>query len=343
MPFSPGQFYHNPDRAVAKGDVAALMSQAGYGIHPHDKPPFPAHTPSPSLPDSPIWLLDNRRTHRYQSTDVPNDTAYCRRTTPVGCYYDSTEIKRFVASQRIMEMPGIGNSRICGMALTTDYLFRILYSTEKVFLLKNTGEENIISNLRHLFTGYLPPNKHAILLVGDRQCKTALRLLENSNRKYLTPQQAGRVQNNQLLNTWNAGSPLFYLTLSRSSLSMLRIMQYPGWEAVIRRMAAQMVFRNVEPLRGDGRYHFRGDGVLCFIGIDLNLSQLSHMLLENDTRDAVVLVCLEWQVPFFQEVLKQFDPYCRLHVEVKTLPDSFLLRVENELAARWEVDLMGNG
>lgn len=349
MPFSPNQFYQSADRAVARGDVAALMSQACYSIHPHDKPAFPAHTPfdqpgcrSPTSPDDRTMLLSNQQEHCYASADVPDDTIYRLRTTPVNCYYDVLEIKRFVADQHVHGMAGVKNSRICGIAFTPDYLFRTLYSMDKSLQLKNTGERNVADSIENLFTGYLPPYRHGVLLVGDRRFRTALRLLENSLAIDKTLSSKQKKEKAQLLNTWNAGRPVFYLALNAQSLTMLRMMQYPGWESGIRELAAKLAFREARLLRGDGIYHYRGDGKLCYIGVDLNLTSFSQLLLDRN-EDAMTLLCLDWQKSFYEEAFKLFDPYMRLDVELRPLPDSFLSQAEEALERGWEVKRLGSG
>lgn len=51
------QLTRNPDdRAVLRGDAAAMLSLAGYAVHPDDKPVFPAYTPPlPAAPGREAW------------------------------------------------------------------------------------------------------------------------------------------------------------------------------------------------------------------------------------------------------------------------------------------------
>ena len=110
------QLTRNPDdRAVLRGDTAAMLSLAGYAVHPDGKPGFPACTPPlPAAPGREAWrgLYQNYSDIRYP--DEPDEAVYTRHLTAVNCYYDACSVKELLYD-RGKDGAGVRYSRACGV------------------------------------------------------------------------------------------------------------------------------------------------------------------------------------------------------------------------------------
>ncbi|MCI9669885.1 MAG: hypothetical protein HFG19_09465, partial [Oscillospiraceae bacterium] len=164
------QLTRNPDdRAVLRGDAAAMLSLAGYAVHPDDKPAFPAYTPPlPVVPGREAWrgLYQNHSDICYP--DESNEAVYTRCRTPMNCYYDACSVKELLYD-RGKDGAGVRYSRACGVLMTPSCLFRVYHSRDVAMKFHITGERRLQNLLLtgEVFCGYLPERNHAALLLGN--------------------------------------------------------------------------------------------------------------------------------------------------------------------------------
>jgi hypothetical protein len=266
------QLARHPERSVQRGDAAAFLSLGGFSIHPDDKPAFPAYTPP--LPDGPGRrnLYRNTQTHRYPGQ--PDGTIYRRRLTAVNCYYDALFLKELA-----VDRTGVSYSRACGALLTPSCLLRVYHSRDVAMKFHSTGEHNFQCLLLSpkIFTGYLPEEQNAALIFGA-DFTAAQHILEynlagHSSRMPLSAKKKG----------------------GRG---------YPSWQGFLVREISRGLFPQLEP----SRWCFEEGGYTVYILAALNLAQidLAIQMVQGNSGRKVRIVCLDWQVPLFRQLLEPF-------------------------------------
>ena len=304
------QLARHPERSVQRGDAAAFLSLGGFSIHPDDKPAFPAYTPP--LPDGPGRrnLYRNVGSHHYPGQ--PDRNVYRRRATAVNCYYDSTAIKELA-----VDSTGVGYSRACGALLTPSYLLRIYHSRDVAMKFHSTGEQNFQCLLLSpkIFTGYLPEEQNAALILGT-DFTAAQHILEHhlagySSRMPLSAKKKGgkgytavKGLAGELVTPTNLGKPAFYLPLCKDSLPLLRLMAYPFWQGFL----VREICRGLFPQLDLSHWCIEQDGYTVYILATLNLAQidLAMRMVQGNSGKKVRIVCLDWQVPLFRQLLEPF-------------------------------------
>ena len=265
------QLARHPERSVQRGDTAAFLSFGGFSVHSDDKPAFPAYTPDPSGED---WrdLYRNTQTHRYPGQ--PDGTIYRRRLTAVNCYYDALFLKELA-----VDRTGVSYSRACGALLTPSCLLRVYHSRDVAMKFHSTGEQNFQCLLLSpkIFTGYLPEEQNAALIFGA-DFTAAQHILEynlagHSSRMPLSAKKKG----------------------GRG---------YPSWQGFLVREISRGLFPQLEP----SRWCFEEGGYTVYILAALNLAQidLAMRMVQGNSGKKVRIVCLDWQVPLFRQLLEPF-------------------------------------
>jgi len=311
------QLSRHPERAVLRGDAAAMLSVAGFSVHMDDKPALPANMPP--LPERPAlrdWknLIQNVRLFSYPGE--VDEQVYERRLSPFGCYYDATEIKE-LAGNSGWDTAGIGYSRACGILVTPSYLLRVYHSRDVAMKIQVTGERNfhnlLLSDL--ILSGYLPQENDAALVFGKDFTAAEHILgnhLERSNAQTPVYVKRGKKKGyhaihgtkGEMLAPANLGNPTFYLPLYKESLGLLRLMHYPLWQNMLIREICREVFQ----LNNQERWCFETDGCTVYILVSLNLSQIA-LAMRNIRMSAdkkIRIICLDWQEPFFSQMLEPF-------------------------------------
>lgn len=307
------QLARHPERAVQRGDAAALFSFGGFSVHMDDKPAFPAYTP-PFLDESNGEnrqnLCQNTEPHNYPNQ--PDRGAYQRRLTAVNCYYDATAVKELA-----VDSAGVSYSRACGVLLTPSYLLRVYHSRDVAMKFHSTGEHNFQCLLLSpkIFTGYLPEEQNAALVLGT-DFTAAQHILEHhlaghSSRMPLSAKKKGgkgyttvKGLAGELVTPTNLGKPAFYLPLCKDSLPLLRLMAYPFWQGFLVREICQGLLPDLE----QAHWCFEKDGYTVYILAALNLAQidLAMRMVQGHSGRKVRIVCLDWQEPLFRPLLEPF-------------------------------------
>ena len=307
------QLARHPERAVQRGDAAALFSFGGFSVHMDDKPAFPAYTP-PFLDESNGEnrqnLCQNTEPHNYPNQ--PDRGAYQRRLTAVNCYYDALFLKELA-----VDSTGVSYSRACGALLTPSYLLRVYHSRDVAMKFHSTGEENFLTLLLsgRAFSGYFPEEQNAVLILGN-DFTAALHVLQHrlagySARmpmtvkcQYKNKYAPIRGAVGEMLTPTNLGKPAFYLPLCKDSLPLLRLMAYPSWQGSLVREISRGLFPQLEP----SRWCFEADGHTVYILAALNLAQidLAMRMVQGNSGKRVRIVCLDWQEPLFRPLLESF-------------------------------------
>lgn len=329
----------HPERDVLRGDVAAILSLAGFSIHPDDKPALPAATPPlPSAPTPRDWaaLINNRSQLTYSCE--ADQHQYYRRDTAIGCYYDAVALKE--------KMPegseGITYSRACGALMTPTHLLIAYHSRDVAMQLRMTGERNFQSFLltRHVFTGYRPG--YAALVFGNDFTAAARVIgfhLEGIGSRSASYVKAKRKRSGyeamrgggELLRPGNLGNPTFYLPLWLESLSLLKMMHYPFWQEWIVNQVAREVFR----LEHTVRWCFEQDGYVVYILAALNLTQLDTAFrsIRDQPGGKFRILCFHWQEPLFRELL---EPYLSgREIWLTRLPEDYISLLLHDLSTYW--------
>lgn len=212
------------DRSRLRGDVAAIMSLAGFAVHPDDKPTLPVITPPPpDLQYASLRLLYKNKEPQQYGRIISNQAIYEKHLTAANCYYDSVQIKymRHTATDK-----GFNYSRACGVLFTPTSLYRIYHSRDVAMRFYKTGEENFSFLLQAAFTGYVPADNRGILVFGQ-DFLSAISILDNYLREKSIPPSKNVKNEGDVLNTTNLGNPLFYLPLCSEATDILRLMQFP--------------------------------------------------------------------------------------------------------------------
>jgi len=319
----------HPDRSRLRGDVAAMMSMAGFAVHPDDKPALPAFTPQP--PDLQYrnlrLLYQNYEPHKY-GHDISNRAVYSKLLTPINSYYDSVQLKylRETAADK-----DINYSRACGMLMTPSNLFRVYHSRDVAMRFRKTGEENFSALLASSLTGYIPDNKSAILVFGLEWLAASSMLdIYLSDKIIVSPKNEDIP--GQILGTTNLGNPLFYIPLRRESLELLRLMRFPDWRKSLMYFAS-MSHANVNQTG----WSYPHEGRRVFIIADLNLTNIAIVLrgMMKKPREPVTLLCLPWQQEFICNLVQEYGGY-EANVQFVLLHDSFMDDfINNHLLPHW--------
>jgi hypothetical protein len=319
----------HPDRSRLRGDVAAVMSLAGFGVHPDDKPGLPAFTPpppdfrTPSLRD--MYL--SKRPIEYGQI-IPNQAMYTEHLTPVNCYYDAVIVKdlRTASIEK-----NVNYSRACGVLFTPSCLFRAYHSRDVAMRFHRTGEENFTALLRSAFTGYIPADNSGVIVFGQ-DWTSANSTLDNYLRgKTGSPSKRGEATGD-MLGTTNLGNPLFYLPLRSEALELLALMRFPDWR---RSLMYWISIAHTEQEQNNWNYQYGGRRV--FIVADLNLTNLAIVLrgMMNNPRAPVTLICLPWQQDFIMGLAKEYGGD-KANAEVVLLHECFMANlISKRLEPHW--------
>lgn len=346
------QLTKHPDRAMPCGDAAAMLSFAGYAIHPDDKPTLPAHTPAlPQHPDHQHRksLCHNLTTHSYP--DGEDERMYGRRLTAIGSYYDSAHLKRLLDAKGDKDADDIRYSRACGVLMTPDHLLRIFHSRDVAMKLKITGEKKFFKLLESdlVYSGYRPSAKEGVLVFGQG-FSTARLVIEhnlNGDTKDLPyyVKKSGKARNRkkpkyellegtgkggELLQPANIGNPTFFLPLDSGGLELLPLFQFPDWADVLHRSINKLAFH----LDDEPKWCHEMDGRKIYLLASLNLTWIDHVmrLIKNEPEQAFTIACLHWQTPLFIDLLQ---PFKTQDIVVKVMESSFMEEVKNKLYDIW--------
>lgn len=338
------QLSRHPGRAVLRGDVAAMLSFAGYAIHPDDKPPLPAHTPPLSeIFDRDDWqaLFQNMRQLSYAGE--ADRRVYIRRLTAVGCYYDATALKGLIPRSEDKDNEGVNYSRACGVLMTPTYFYRIYNSRDVAMKFHPMGERNfrqlLFSDL--VFSGYLPEERGGVLIFGNG-FTAAEHIIRHNLFGYSSSLPAGvrrrggkgyearKGTAGEMLTPTNLGNPAFYLPLRVESLELLRIMRFPFWqETFLREMN-----RDLFGLPRQAKWCFRHEGGMVYVLAALNLPQIdmAFRAIRDSPEERVRIICLHWQEDFFLALLEPFAG--KRSIRLTRLPAEYitelLLQLEND-------------
>ena len=318
----------HPERSRLRGDVAVMMSMAGFAVHPDDKPSLPAKTPPP--PDLRYAglrsLLHNREPHQYGEI-IPNRAVYTKHLTPINCYYDSIQLKylRDTAADK-----GVNYSRACGTLITTSNLFRVYHSRDVAMRFYKTGEENFSALLNCAFTGYVPKDKNGILVFGQGWTAAISSLAIYLREKMIAPPKDDIP--GEILGTANLGNPLFYLPVRSEALELLRLMAFPDWRKSLMYFAS-MAHASITQTG----WSYRHEGRRVCIVADLNLTNLAIVLrgMMKTPREPVTLLCLPWQQQFILGLVRDYAGG-KANTEIVLLHDSFMDSfINNYLKTHW--------
>ena len=281
----------HPDRSRLRGDLAAMMSMAGFAVHPDDKPALPTFTPKP--PDCQYAglreLYQNYVPQQYGQI-IPYQAAYTKHLTPVNCYYDSIQLKYLRGA---LADKGVNYSRACGVLMTPTSLFRVYHSRDVAMRFHKTGEENFSALLGAAFTGYMPDDKNGILVFGQGWLAAASILDIYLCDKSIWPPKEDIPR--EILGTTNLGNPLFYLPLRSEALELLRLIHFPDWRKSLMYFASTS-YANLNQTGWTFQHEERR---VCIVA-DLNLTNLAIILrsMMKNPREPVTLICLPWQKDF---------------------------------------------
>ena len=333
------------DRAMLRGDAAAMLSLAGYAVHPDDKPPLPAITPPlPQPPDYQHWksLCRNLTMHAYPAGEDRRE--YGRRLTAIGSYYDATVVKGLLPTDGDKDSEGVNYSRACGVLMTPGCLLRVFHSRDVAMKLKLTGETNFKKLLfsDEVYGGFMPDDREAVLVFGNDFSAARLivehhlyghniylpKVVKRSGKKggYEVMKGSG----GELLGPANLGNPAYYLPLDKAGLELLPLFQFPRWADFLHRNINNRAFGVAD----QPKWSFEQDGRTFYVLASLNLPQIAHALrtIKNDLERPFAIACLDWQIPLFSDLLL---PYQDRDILVKRMPPDFMDEVANDLYDYW--------
>ena len=318
----------HPERSRLRGDVAAAMSLAGFAVHPDDKPTLPASTPQP--PDHQYtglrYLFSNTQPHQYGQI-IPNQDVYLKHLTPIGCYYDSIQLKN---SRGALDVSGVNYSRACGVLITPSSLFRVYHSRDVAMRFHKTGEENLSALIASAFTGYMPDDNSGILVFGQGWLAATSILDIYLRDKMIAPTKNSDIPG-EILGTTNLGKPLYYLPMRSESLQLLRLMRFPDWRKSLMHFAAAS---HAGLKQTD--WHYLHEGRRVFTVADLNLTNLAIILrgVMKNPREPVTLLCLNWQQEFILSLVQEYGGD-KANALIILLPDSFMDGLTGNLKSHW--------
>jgi len=331
------QLSQHPDRAMLRGDAAAMLSLAGYAVHPDDKPPLPAYTPPlPQPPDYQHWR--NLTMHTYPAGEDRRE--YGRRLTAIGAYYDATVVKGLLPTDGDKDKEGVNYSRACGVLMTPDHLLRVFHSRDVALKLKLTGETNFKKLLfsDEVYGGFMPDDREAVLVFGN-DFSAARLIIEHHlyghkvNLPYYVKRngskggyEAMKGTGGELLGPANLGNPAYYLPLDKAGLELLPLFQFPRWTDTLHRNINRRAF----DVTDQPKWSYERDGRIFYVLASLNLPQIAHALrtIKNDLTRPFAIACLDWQTPLFSDLLL---PYMDRDILVKRMPPDFMDEVANDL------------
>lgn len=334
------QLSRHPDRAMLRGDIAALLSLAGYGVHPHDKPPLPASTPP--LPTSPehqhlVTLCRNSIQHAYP--DVEDERTYNRRLTAIGSYYDITAIKALFPKEESYDNEGINYARACGLLMTPDNLLRVYHSRDVALKVHKIGEDKLklrMTNNR-VYQGFLPADRDGILVFGA-DFTSSISIIQSSldglgTRLVYSRGKAENVGQRNVpegvrLTPVNLGNPSYYLPLDRNGMAMASLYQYPGWNELlvgeINRQAFQINSTS-------NSYELEGRRVHILAALNMaEIETAFHMMRMSAA--SISIVCLDWQYPLFCELA---EPLKDRDILIVRMPSGFVEEITGKLDNFW--------
>jgi len=316
----------NPSRSRLRGDVAVMLSLAGFAVHPDDKPMLPAFTPQP--PDCQYALRSLYQNYEPQQYGqiIRGRAIYTKHLTPVNCYYDSIQVKELRPAGAAN---GVNYSRACGVLLTPANLFRVYHSRDVAMRFHKTGEKSYSALLSATFTGYLPDDKSGILVFGW-DFISASSILGNYLRENVIPRP--KRGDGDILGTTNLGNPLFYLPLRSEAIEFLRLMSFPDWRKSLMYFAS-MSHANIS--QTGWSYQHEGRRVCIFA--DLNLTNIAGVLrgMMKNPREPVTLICLAWQQEFILNLVQEYS-VGKADVRLVSLPDDFINDlINNHLKPHW--------
>lgn len=334
----------HPDRARLRGDVAALLSCAGYGVHIDDKLPLPAFTPPQNQPDHQHIVSLCRNITRRTYPDAENNRVYAKRLTAIGSYYDSTTIKALFPRESSMDNEGINYARACGVLMTPDCLLRVYHSRDVALKFLKTGENNFRNRLLgdHVFRGFRPAGTDAVLIFGAGFTSAShiiMYSLDGINTrmslhvKKSEAKQAGKrkVVAGERLTPSNLGKPSYYLPLDVNGMAMAALFQYPGWEPMLNRE----IYRQAFGVPDQPGYYHELDERKIYVLASLNMNHIERAIQQISTQpNPATIVCLNWQEPLFRELL---TPIHGRSIQVLRMPDSFVDEAAGKLNDFWKL------
>lgn len=333
----------HPERAMLRGNCAAMLSFAGFAVHPDDKPGLPAHTPPPlNIPDHADWRRLCQNTERISYGQTADKRIYTRRLTAMGCYYDATVLKGLVGDEQDNE--GVNYSRACGVLMTPSRLLRVYHSRDVAMKFRVTGEQNFRTLLSTdlVFSGHLPDDQDGVLIFGD-DFTAAVHIMEHHLCGYSSKlpsyvQRSGgkkgfrevKGTSGEMLTPTNLGNPAFYLPLCAESLELLRMMQFPFWQEWFLREVNRELFG-----AGQSRWCFEQDGQMVFILAALNLVQIdvAFRSIRSAAAQKVWIICLHWQEDFFRQLLEAYNG--KRSIRLTKLPPDYLSELLEHLEQEW--------
>ena len=338
------QLARHPERAVLRGDAAAILSFAGFAVHMDDKPILPAFTPP--LADKPTranWQSVYQNTQLFSYPDEIDNHFYERRSSSINCYYDATVIKEQAGKSRWDTM-GIGYSRACGVLVTPSYLLKVYHSRDVAMKIQTTGERNLQNLLLTdvILSGYRPQQNNAALVFGNgftaalhifshyidgTAAKSPVYVKRRKQKGYVVLEGA----TGEMLTPTNLGNPVFYLPLCKDSLLLLRLMHFPLWQEMLICEINQELFH----LNQEFRWNFELEGDSIYILVSLNLSQIDLALrrIKADNKGARIL-CMDWQEPLFRQLLEPFAQ--SRDIRITRLPTEYMENVQDKFKRYWE-------
>lgn len=340
------QLSRHPDRAMLRGDAAAMLSFAGYAVHPDDKPSLPAYTPP--LPESPGRGYWQGLCQNAIQTTYPGETdkrLYIRRQSAVNCYYDATVLKGLTPRSEDKDNEGVNYSRACGVLMTPSYLLRVYHSRDVAMKFHVTGERNFRALLLSdfVFSGYVPLDRDGVLIFGD-DFTAAAHIIEHnlygySSRLPAYVKRAGgkkgyeprKGTSGEMLTPTNLGKPAFYLPLRAESLELLQLMRFPFWQEAFLREINRELFG----LLDQPRWCFQCEAYMAYILAALNLTQIdvAFRSIRNTPEQKVRIICLHWQEEFFRALLEPFAG--KRSIWLTRLPADYLAGQIGQLEDDW--------
>ncbi|MDR1704985.1 MAG: hypothetical protein LBS19_09945 [Clostridiales bacterium] len=338
------QISQHPDRAMLSGDIAALLSCAGYGVHPDDKPVLPAITEIlPAQPDHGHFVSLCRNTARRVYPDVDDRRTYIKRLSAIGCFYDARIIKALLPKHAKMDNEGINYARARGVLMTPDYLLRVYHSRDVALKFQKTGERNFRIRIlgSEMFQGFRPGNTDAILVCGygfEAACHiiglsldglgTQLAYYGKKTKVGTDADGERKITVGERLTPSNLGNPSFYLPLDANGMAMASLFQYPAWE----RMMNREISRQVYGIEQEKSFYEVADRKV-FVLASLNMTAIERAFHHIRTQDnPVTVICLNWQEPLFRNIL---TPIRNCDIVVKLMPGGFVEELAGKLDEYW--------
>lgn len=333
------------ERSASISEVVALLKLSGYSTHQDDKPAIydaimkVRTLEAAVLPNELEAYLSsprNQESYQYTFRSCRDRKQYERRSTPMNCFYTSKEVKSYISGKMkeqfrmFSEQSAVSFSRITGLLITPSSSYR-LYNTRKAAMKVRMGGENAMKIALADVVSCLSTAKELqvenVIIFGDG-FKGAEKLMEASRKAALripgkkrdeAPNPASVMRINTI------GKKVLYIPLDPVSVPLLQIMQFPGWQEFLRKMAFGSDYQASTDHHSVFDGYLRGVPVyLEFIPDLRRLENLMHYLQYVDV-ERVVIACLDWQKPFYDTVLET--------VEIKSEVRFYCFQQENLLAA----------